>query len=73
MTEPAQGWSVGNVDPEQKIPVATEIQAKQGDQIREAPRQAAADLEILQEQDGSECHTKLDPHSVGEGAQKSRC
>ena len=45
-----------------------EVQAQESHQIRKAPPQAAAHLEILQEQDRDECCPNLDVHRIGAGS-----
>ena len=58
----------GFMDPSPEVSVDKEVQAQERHQIREAPSQTAAHLEILQEQDGDECCPNLDVHRIGAGS-----
>jgi len=56
------------MDPSPQVPVDKEVQAQEGHQIRKAPSQTAAHLEILQDQDSDECCPNLDVHRIGAGS-----
>ena len=48
-----------------KVPVDEELLPQEGDEARQVPRQAAAQLQIADEQDGDQCCPNLDLQSVG--------
>src|ERR1700733_1171674 len=56
--------SKGFVQPSPEIPVDEEIEAQEGDQVRQTPGQGAAHLQVLQEQDGDQCCPNLNVHRV---------
>ena len=58
------------IDPLPQIPMDKEIQAQQRNEVREAPLDAAAHLQILENEDGDQCCPNLDAHRVGAGADK---
>ncbi len=47
-----RGRLEGLIDPLPQVPMDKEVQAQQGDEVREAPRDAAAHLQILVSADG---------------------
>jgi hypothetical protein len=42
-----------------------EIQAQQGDKVRETPLEAASHLQILENEDRDQCCPNLDAHRIG--------
>jgi hypothetical protein len=56
------------IDPGEQIAVDEQLLAKQGDEIGQAPAEAGAQLQILEQEQGNERGPDLNLQSVGAGA-----